>query len=447
MKSTLEILDSISSNITVSIPEDTVQSITTSAIKRFTKHAKIPGFRPGMAPAEMVKKSFLGDILKERDTQLMKAAYNYVLEQAKEQHTSIVSLEYIKGLDTISLDIQPLELIFKSQNLPSVRLPNYKEIPLNKESIEVSEAEIDAELFKIQKQMAQYELTDAPACSGDYLKVSYVGSLEDGTLIKDISTTIPTILGSQTNTWEEAGAKSTALSELNQALIGLKATDSVRFAHTFDSEFITKELAGKSAMYDLEVVEVRKCILPQLNDTFAQKLKFETIELLRSQILQSLQVQKKQASYQSMLTQISIYFETHTQFEVPSAYLETIIEELIVTFVERIQRQGQSAKWVKDNTDIIYKQASEAALKEAKLRILLEKIAKLETLEITTEDISRAIYSEASSLNKKPQDIISVYKKDASRATKLRQTALRNKTLDFLIQSATLAENKPEVTV
>jgi trigger factor len=449
VKTEIRDINSTSKCFIVHFSKEELLTHTQKALDGFLKYARIPGFRPGKAPADRVKQQYADKILEERNDNIRRAGYKEVINQTKESKLNVIAITKVsEDLTQIPLSGAATPVSFTVEFVEDFVVENYKGIPINKQESTVSQEELDEALKRLQKQRANYEVTTELSQPGDYVNVSYTGKIGE-TAIKDLLNKHP-IYGTQTRTWEEAGAKESHLTRLMEAFIGKQAGDKGTVTQVFPEDFLVPELAGKTATYEWEIHEVRRVVLPELDtvlDEFAQQSKVESKEVVVQHIKQQILAAKQQQIYGKQIGQIIDYFNKHYTIEVPPTYLNQVIEELLTGFIGRLSKQGMSPKTIEANKDSIYKQAHEAAQKEVKPRLILEKIARLEKIELKEDDLRQALYHESVNSGKDTQALLQLYKNDSNKADQFRQNALRNKTLAFLLQHSSVSDEPIEAPV
>src|SRR5690606_21491909 len=253
--------------------------------KDFAGMARIPGFRPGKAPHALVSKRFSREIGEELQKRVFSKAYREGLEQSK-----LTPMELIEAPEVEVKLGQENELTFVVDVRPEFNLPEYKGIPITRESEEVSEEEVDKALEQLRDQRADFAVVEREAKKGDYVKTSYEGKIGD----QSIAELVPDrpIVGKQANTWEEVSSEEAFIPGFTTALEGMKAGDRKDVAVTCPEEFTVEELRGKEATYAVEVHEVRERVRPELTDEFAALFGVEDLATLKERVREDLAQQK-----------------------------------------------------------------------------------------------------------------------------------------------------------
>ena len=247
-------------SLVVTLDVTEVEAEHRAVIEEIAKVARVPGFRPGRAPADLIAKRFGKEVLDEFKKKVVNRAYRNGLEKAKLEVAGVVKVEEgriepgLSSAVTFTLDVHP-----------PIELPEYLGLPTSVQPTEATEAEVDAVVENLRQERADFKVVDRAAQKGDYVKLAYQGTIE-GKPIADLPPE-KQVYGQVPQTWEEVeGEQEGLIPGLGRQLAGLKAGDKKDVAVTFPLNFAAvPELAGKSASYAVEVQEVRTRVLPELD--------------------------------------------------------------------------------------------------------------------------------------------------------------------------------------
>lgn len=401
------------------------------------KHAQLPGFRPGKAPAQMIRARFQKEITAEIHRQLGKKAYEDGLKK-----TDLKVLEIIDYTAPEPIVIGQ-DAVFKMtvDIYPGISLPNYRGLPTQLPSAEVSDEEVQTAVEQLRRERSSFLVVDRPARPGDYVRLSYRGSI-DGQLIAEL---VPTakIWGTQDSTWEEAGAQleySTGVRCVVDGIVGLAKDQKATFSQTFPEDFSIPELAGKTAQYEVEIFEVRERQLAELNEEFLSSVKAKTIEELHQQLREDLRGRKVSERRRMQQRQVLDQLGAAVDFPIPESLLEGIHQEVMREIMEQNMRKGVPEEEFEKNKEAFYEQSRKLAIQRARNDLLLNEIAQAEKIQVTNDDLSRAVYVEAMKQRVRPEQLVKELQKDRNQLQRLQQNVLFSKTLDFLCKEAIVQE-------
>lgn len=428
MKIDVDNVNETRKTVTVTVPAATIQEEEQSLINTFVKKVKVPGFRPGKVPFQVLKTKYAKELSGELHDAIVKKAYQYVIDNSGLNIYSVIKLD-VDGSDispgkdaiiTISFDVKP-----------TFELPKYKGLGVNVPAIGVREEEIDEKLDEIRAQRKEYKITEQVAEKGDYVKVSYEGKI-DGQLIAEI---LPnkTVYGTQHSTWEEAGAENVpGVSAVIEGVLGMKAAEEKTVTMHFPQDFKETELAGKTATYHLTVHEVRNAILPDVDEAFLKAMDVESLELLREKIKDDLKIAKQHESENVIREKIVKLLCDEASFPIPESAIADETDTILRSYMTRMMRFGATPEQFEQQKDKLFEDAQRLAVDRAKANIILDAIIKLEKIELTNQDLQMQVMKEAYMAGVKPQLFVKQLEKDRQLVNDIRQTALFHKVLDFL---------------
>ena len=436
MGSTNTEIEEISSTrklITVKLTNKEVADHEQKLVNEFQKKAKIPGFRNGKAPENMVRTRFAKDIANELKSRVVSNA-----------HQQGVALSGLNVFGVIDLDEGEIDskkgasISFTVDIIPDFQLPSYDGLEIKSATTDASEEEITTMLNQILDQRAEYNVVEKPAGKGDYVRCSYEGKIGDD-LIAQLAPDAP-IYGSQSSTWEEAGSvDSPGVSAVVEALVGLSAGDEKEIIFDFANDFKIQALSGKSATYYIKVEEVREKILPELNEDFFKSIQVKDVVELRQQLSQNISSQKKQQNFQAERQQITDQLNQAVDLALPQSGIESETENILRDFMQRNIQQGTQKEDLDAQKEALHASAYKAAEDRLKSRIILSKIAEKENIKIENEDFSQVIMNEAMQTGQKPEKLVKELRKDQDRINKMRTDILLSKAMDLLIEKSVQA--------
>ena len=426
---------------TVSFESGEVLAEEKKVLSLFAQHAKIPGFRPGKAPADVIRSRFADGVKEEWTNRLSTAARDAVLK-----HDGLRVHQLLKIEPGEILAEAPLEVVVTLDVEPPFELPDYNSFHLEVPGDEPGEEQIDELLESWRQQRADFEVVDRAAEKGDYVKCSYDGTMDD----QPVGEIIPekAIYGKQPNTWEEAGSESgVGIPAIVEGLVGMKAGDKKTCEANFPADFVESQLAGKSATYELEVHEVRHKRLPELDDEkFLKSMEVENMDALRERAESEAKTQRERDNKASKRRQIREQLMEKVAFDLPQADVETETQEIFRAMVDANLRRGVAQQDLESHKDEMFARAGEEASDTVKFRILLGRVAENEKIDVTREELSQVIASQAIMSGVDPREHFKEFQKDRARLAMLQQQVLFDKTLTLLTEKAkvTIKENDEE---
>lgn len=420
-------------SLAVTLDQAEVDAEHQAVVAEFTKLARIPGFRPGKAPAAMVTKRFNKEITDEFKQKVVAKAYRGGLEEKKLEVLNIVNVE--EGAIEPS---QPATVTVTVDIRPDFALPDYSGIPTQVESTDATDAEVDAVIEGIRSERADFKVTERPAQKGDYVKLAYEGSI-DGKPIAELAPE-KQIYGKVPQTWEEVeGTNEGVVPGLGQQLAGLKTNDKKDVTITFPADFAAvPELAGKTATYAVEIQEIRERVLPPLDAEFFKSQQVDDLEALKTQVRNNLKLQKEYQNRAAQRRQVTDALSAKIDFPVPQSLVDSETQGVLRQFIEQEMRRGIPAEQFEKDKKELFENARKAATARVKLQLILAKIAEQEKIQVSEGDIDSFIYREAMRSNQKPDKLIKDLTKDREQLRVVQQNIIFDKAVDFLVSKATV---------
>lgn len=434
--------------LVVTLEQAEVDSEHQSVLGEFMRSARLPGFRPGRAPAAIVARRYGKEIGDEFKHKVVAKAYKGALEQQKLEVLNIVDVSEgsiapgAPAAITVTVDVRP-----------EFTVPDLSGLTTEVESAEPTDAELQEAIDKLRLERADYRLADRPAEKGDYVKLAYEGTI-DG---KPIAELVPErqLYGKAPQTWEEVeGEQGGVIPGLGGHLKGARAGDSRTAAITFPGEFpAVPALAGKAAVYSLQIQEVRERALPELDEEFFKAHQVPDLDGLKERIRTSLRLQKEHRNRTAQRRQVGDRLIAGADFPLPDSLVESETQGVLRQFIEENLRRGVPAEQFEKDKKALIEQGRDAAARHVKLQLILAKIAETEKIQPTQGDFDAYIHREAARRNQRPDKFGAELARNNEALRTAQQAIVFDKTIDFLVAKAKVvvvpsraAEAKPNPT-
>ena len=413
--------------LVIEVPPDIVKQESDAVTAHYRRLARIPGFRPGRAPASLIRRHFHDDIRSEVVQALLPKYFETAI---KEQHMSVVGRPQFADLKFE--EDSPLTATAKFEILPDFELKEYKGLEVGQRSSEATEDEVNETLEGLRQRAATFEPVEGRAAEdGDYVAVNYRGVEKADAGAKPIEATEAMV--------HLAGEGS--VPEFTENLRGAKPGDVREFEVNYPEDYASKPLAGKSLSYRVEVVAIKKKVVPELGDEFAKSVsELKTMDELRARVKENLAARKKyeaeSEAKQSLLNQLV----AEHSFPVPDTLVEGQVDGKLERFMGRLISQGIDLRAVKLDWEKLREDGRPEAEKEVRGSLILEKVAEAEAIEVKEEEVDELIRELAQERRETPAALKTRLTRDGELPTIERR--LRNqKALDLIYQHAKI---KPE---
>jgi len=399
--------------VSVEIPAKLVLDEDHNILLRFQQKAKIPGFRPGKAPLELIKTQFAGSIRNEAVDEIIR---RFVPQALKDLKIDPVATPVVK--DIALEDGKPLRIQVQAEIAPTVLPKSYTQLKLTRKSAAVSEEALNARLKDLLESNARLETSpDEVVASSHYAVIDYT-VFRNGKALPN---------GKGENELVDLSSDQT-VEGLAQGLLGLKRGD---------VKEISVKLEGKETSLHVTLKEIKKKILPALDDEFAKDVGVASLEELKTKLKEIIAGEEKTKSEREMAEQLQTELLKTNEFPVPPSLVGAHAERMAERFKKRYL--GSKHAWTeKEQTEITEKLKPEAE-KELRMSYLLSAIAEKEKLAIADEEIEAELKRnmEAAKDDAQKEDVRRFF---AERREAVVSSLLDRKTMDFLKQKAVITE-------
>ena len=384
MKTNSKKLGKCQVELTVTLDADETKAIVKDVEKAFVREAKLPGFRPGKVPIELIRKEFAQGLKQETDRAIFQRNITDAIKAAELDEVAIADVK------DITFNAQGASFVATVEVKPTFKLPAYKGLKIEKKDTAVSEETVQDHLGRLRTAYAKYE--DAQegevVSEGDFVQIDYTGTV-GGKPILEIAPDAK-IVANGTGFWTQV-EEGRFLPEILEAVKGMKAGETKEGVKaTFDKESAPDGLKGAKAVYTVTVKGFRRRILPT-DAEFVEKAKAESLEKLTATVREQLE---KQATAQEAMRRENEAVELllrKADFDVPPSQVRRATDGYLQQLAERAQYSGLNAEYFEKNRDKIMKDAEESATKQVRLWYLIEAIAAEEKLEAKDDEKGKKV--------------------------------------------------------
>jgi trigger factor len=418
----------------VEVEAQKVDETFEAVMKDFRREANLPGFRPGKAPKEMVLRKYEKDIQEETKRKLISEAYRKAVEEQKLDVVGppdIEEIQFSRG--------QPLQFAATIETAPEFELPEYKGLPIKRETQSVTDADVERALTLLRERQVGFTKVERPLQSGDIAVVNYTGTCEG----KPIIELAPTAKGltEQKNFWVEAIPNSFIPGFADQ-LIGAKAGDKRTVAVDFPADFVTPQLAGKKGSYEVEVVEVKEKTLPALDDALAKAYGAENLEKLQAGVRKDLENELKFKQDRTLRNDLIGALLNRVTFDLPESAVAQETRNVVYDLVQENTKRGVPREAIEQQKEQIFSAATRNAKERVKVQFLLRKIAEKEDIKVSQEEIAQRVHHLAG-LYQMPADKFLRDLQKRNGLIEIYDQIMNEKAIEFLQQNAKIEDVPP----
>ena len=407
-----------------SIDAETFKDAVAKAFKRESKKYAVPGFRKGKAPRAMIEKMYGADLFQyDAVNDLFPAAYE---EAIKEAGIEVVSAPQPEVVSMNEADGAVLKV--KVAVKPEVELGEYAGLEVTKKVKTVDEAQVEAEIKRMQDRNGRLLTREGEAQNGDTADIDFEGFV-DGVAFE----------GGKAEHYSLVLGSGSFIPGFEDQIIGHKAGDEFDIQVKFPAEYQAEELAGKDATFKIKLHEIKYKELPELDDDFAKDVsEYDTLEQLKDSIRAGIAANNEKQADQQVENDLIEKVVNGMKADVPAAMIESRVDELVQDFEYRIQQQGLKLqdylKYMGMNMDAFRTQFTEQAEKQVKTRLAMEAVVVKEKIEATEEEFEAEVKRIADAYQMEADKVKSIVDAAAVKAD-----LAVNKAIDFVKNAAKIS--------
>jgi trigger factor len=411
----------------VEIEAQKVDETFEAVMKDFRREARLPGFRPGKAPREMVLRKYEKEIQDETKRKLISEAYRQAVEEQKLDvlgQPDIEEIQFSRG--------QPLQFAATIETAPEFELPEYKGLPVRRERRTVAEGDVERALYLLRERRVSFKTVERAVQAGDIAVVNYTGTCEGRPIIE----IAPAAKGltEQKSFWVEAKPGSFIPGFADQ-LIGAKAGDKRTVTVSFPADFVTPQLGGKQGIYEVELVEVKERVLPPLDEELAKAYGAESPEKLLAGVRRDLENELKYKQEKSIRNDLVRALLGRVNFELPETAVAQETRNVVYDLVRENAQRGVPRDVIEKQKEQIYSAATHNAKERVKVQFLLRKIAEQEDIKVSEDEIGRRVNYLAGLYQIPPNKFLNDLQK-RNGLIEVYDQIMNEKVIDFLEQNA-----------
>lgn len=411
----------------ITLPAEEVNKGFKKAVAKIAGQVNIHGFRKGKAPRNIIEMHYGKEAVKQEAFELVaNQCYTEALEQEK-----LIPVSDPKVEDSVFEENKDMELTIKVTLKPEVKLGDYKELHVEKEAVEVTDEAVEEQVQGLRSRHAKMVEAEEGAVieKGDFAIIDFAGTVDGEPFSGGEGKGYPLEVGSNS-----------FIPGFEDQLVGLKKGDSTDVDVTFPEEYFVKELAGKQAIFKVNVQDVKRKELPELTDEYvAANSDCKTVEELRASYKERMQKAAEnnaQIAYEKALIDLAV---ANAEFEVPEIMIEDRVTQMIDEMRMSLEARKLTLEQYMQYSGIDMKQLRErqhdAAVENVKTDLVLDAIAKAENIQVSMEDVDSELSAIASQHGATLEDVKKIIKSNGTMGLLL-ANILRRKAAHVIIDSA-----------
>ena len=409
--------------LTIEIPSDIVDAEINKVAKDYSKQAKIPGFRPGKVPATIVKQRFKDQILHDVMHGLIPRA---VEEALQERGIEPIDTPNIKDVEL--QEGQPLKFTAAVETVPAFDPGELGTLTATRPSTGVTDEAVDQTLQRLRERAAKFEPVEGRAIADGDTAVLDIDR-QDADQAPDRHENVSIEIGGPANP-----------PGFDANLVGLAAGDDKTFSIHFPADYAVKEMADTDVTYTVKVKDVRRKVLPDLDDEFAKDLgAFDSLAALRDKVRADLEEDARDSAQRQVRSTILKQLSERVTFDLPTSLVEREIDRRLEEFARQLMQQNVDPR----QAGIDWSQFREAQREPARASVasalVLDEIARRENITVAGEDVDKEIDQFAARAGRTPAALRAQLEKEGGVA-RLYAGLRREKAVDLALTRATITD-------
>lgn len=423
LKTELKDLSPVKKSLAIEVPVEDVRRESDEVLRLYRKKARLPGFRAGKAPLDLIRKHFGDNVREEVRDRILSRSFREAVRETGLRPVDDPAVE-----DFAFEGEGPLSYTATFEVIPPIELQGLKDVELTREKPEVADDEVEKALADLRGSRARL-VADAEreAALGDVVIADFGGTpREDGAAAFERER-MPIEIGGENN-----------LPEFNRRLLGVRAGAEIEFEVDYPADYGSKDLAGKKVAFRVKVHEVKRRELPELDDEFARDLgEFDDLAALRARVREDLEARKeieeRGQTRQAVLDKVLLA----NPVVLPDALVQREVRHRLEDLVRGMILRGADPEKAEVDWEQVRKSQEAPARKIVHAGLILDAVARLEKIEVEPGAIEERIRIDAQRLGEKPDKLRERLRKQGG-IEALRTQLLRERALDYLTSVANI---------
>lgn len=411
----------------ITAPAAEVNAGYKKAVQKIADQANIPGFRKGKAPRAIIEMHYGKEAVKQEAFEIVaNKAYSEALDQEK-----LIPVSDPKVEESTFEEGKDMELTIKVTLKPEPELGEYKGLHVEKKEVEVTDEQVDAQIKDMMGRDAKMVVAEDGAVieKGDFAIIDFAGTVDGEPFSGGEGKGYPLEVGSNS-----------FIPGFEDQLVGLSKGDSTDVEVTFPEDYFVKDLAGKEAVFKVNIQDVKRKELPELNDEYvASKTDFKTVEELRANYKERMQKAAEanaKAEYEHELIDLAV---ANAKFSVPEIMIEDKISQMVEEMKMSLESRKMSLDMYMQYTGLdmakIRENQRPVAEENVKTDLVLDAIAKAEDIQVDMADVDAEIAAISAQHGAAPEEVKKIIKGNGTMGLLL-ANILRRKAAHVVIDSA-----------
>jgi len=419
MQVSVETTTGLERRMTVEIPREKINNEIQTRLRSLAGQAKMPGFRPGKVPFNVIKKRYGGQVEKEVLGEMVQSSFYEAVTQENLRPAGMPHIETGESAGDTSTDLA-FTAIFEIY--PEIELAAMDKVQLEKPVVEIGDADIDKMVETIRKQRVNWQSVERPSGTGDRVTIDFEGKINGELFDGGSGKGMPVELG--------AGRM---IAGFEAQLEGLSVDEEKTLSLEFPAEYHNKDLAGKPVTFEVKVIKVEEPALPEVDEEFIKSMGVAdgSLETFRDQIKSNMSREAEQNISSKVKQQVMDQLLANNTFDVPKVLIDSEIQALMQ---QQQQQLGEQA--VKELNPAIFE---EQARRRVALGLILSEIVKQNEIKVAPVKV-RSVIDGIAAGYEHPEEVVKYYYGDKQRLAEIENYALEGEVVDWVISNANVTD-------
>ena len=423
--------------LTITVSKKDMEAKLTARLETMKDQVQINGFRQGKVPRSHLRKMYGKQAMAEIVNEYISNKSGEVLKERNEkaaQQPKVSMTEDEKEAEEILDGKRDFEFKLAYEVLPEFEVPALDKLKIERPVVEVSDKEVDEQAMKVAENTRSWDEKKGKAAKKDRITMNYLGKVDGEAFEGGADDDAKLVLGSDT-----------FIPGFEDQLVGKSAGDETTVKVTFPEEYGAEHLAGKKAEFDVKITLVEKPGKLELNDETAKLLGMDSIEKLREVIKEQIQSQYDSFTRAKVKRQVLDQLNKQTKMEMPTQMVEQEFENIWTQVTQELERNKKTFK-DEDTTEAkARKEYKELAERRVRLGLVLATIGEKQEIQISEEELQKAIYEQMRQYPGQEQQIMEYFQKTPDAVAGLRAPLYEEKVVDHIVSVASVKDKTVSV--
>lgn len=424
--------DGLKRELKVTVAAGELEQRVKARLDELKTQVNLKGFRPGKVPIDHLRKIYGRSVMAEVLEQTISENTQKVIADRKERPALEPDIAVTEDKDEMEKVISgdaDLAYTISFEVLPEIEITDLSKIKVEKPVVKVTKDDVDKGLQRIHEDAVTYVKKDGKAKEGDQVTIDYVGKIDGKEFDGGKGEDTPVVLG-----------RAQFIPGFEDGLAGLKTGDKTTIDCKFPEDYLSQELAGKDAKFNVTVKDVAGPELAKLDDDFAKKMGFDTLAALRDAVESRLKEDYETASRARLKRDLLDNLDKAHKFELPGTLVDREFDSVwqqVTSELERVSRTFEDENTTEEKARKEYRELAE---RRVRLGLVMSEIGEKNSVKITDEEVNQALMERVQQFPGQEREIYEYYQKNPEALAELRVPIFENKVVDYILELAKVSE-------